>query len=83
MFTSDEGDGGGDVVDPSTWTIAAAQSTGGVAICFFLALVNMGEMTRLLQGSPRAGQGESARARGALEERKLATEEGELATKER
>ena len=48
MFTSDEGDGGGDVVDPSTWTIAAAQSAGGVAICFFLALVNMGEMTRLL-----------------------------------
>ena len=37
----------------------------------------------LLQGSSRAGQGESAGARCALEERKLATEEGELATKER
>ena len=46
------GDGGGDVVEPSTWMmeVQSAGDTGDTAFRFFLALVIMGKMTGLLQG---------------------------------
>ena len=50
-----DGDNGGDVPSPSTWA-KMAYSTGvarDAILCFFLALVIIGEMTKLLrEGSP-------------------------------